>query len=221
MCLDGPRLTRAHHGFRRVRPRCDGTVHSPAHRRCDIGRPRVGPRTEGARCVSGPRPTGHEPFRRLEGGPPHLSHDEPSEFQDTGLRASGHSFHGDRALERVIAVEGVRPWRRRSLPGRSRAFPAGRNRRPPRSPSTTEVVLRTLRRRSRRAGVDVLRPHRTRPRLGRLGRADGADPGDRRRRRHPHTEKLARDARGVEFMEGTTHMQLLDVAQGVVTGRIA
>ncbi|GAA1449596.1 acyl-CoA dehydrogenase family protein [Nocardiopsis tropica] len=37
---------------------------------------------------------------------------------------------------------------------------------------------------------------------------------------HPRPEKLARDARGVEFMEGTTHVQRLNVAQGVVTGRI-
>ncbi|WP_304452945.1 acyl-CoA dehydrogenase family protein [Nocardiopsis sp. YSL2] len=38
---------------------------------------------------------------------------------------------------------------------------------------------------------------------------------------HPRPEKWARDARGVEFMEGTNHMQRLNVAQGVVTGRIA
>ncbi|PDP86500.1 acyl-CoA dehydrogenase [Glycomyces fuscus] len=38
---------------------------------------------------------------------------------------------------------------------------------------------------------------------------------------HPLPEKLARDARGVEFMEGTTHMQRLNVAQGLINGRIA
>jgi alkylation response protein AidB-like acyl-CoA dehydrogenase len=38
---------------------------------------------------------------------------------------------------------------------------------------------------------------------------------------HPRLEKLARDARGTEFMEGTTHMQKLTVAQGVVTGRVS
>ncbi|MFD3686801.1 acyl-CoA dehydrogenase family protein [Nocardiopsis sp. NPDC058631] len=37
---------------------------------------------------------------------------------------------------------------------------------------------------------------------------------------HPRPEKLARDARGVEFMEGTTHIQQINVAQGVATGRI-
>ncbi|HVX44953.1 MAG TPA: acyl-CoA dehydrogenase family protein, partial [Mycobacteriales bacterium] len=36
---------------------------------------------------------------------------------------------------------------------------------------------------------------------------------------HPLLDKLARDARGVEFMEGTSNIQRLNVFQGVVQGR--
>jgi alkylation response protein AidB-like acyl-CoA dehydrogenase len=36
---------------------------------------------------------------------------------------------------------------------------------------------------------------------------------------HPVLDKLARDARGVEFMEGTREIQKLGVAQAVVAGR--
>jgi acyl-CoA dehydrogenase len=37
---------------------------------------------------------------------------------------------------------------------------------------------------------------------------------------HPLLDKLARDARGVEFMEGTGHMQKLNLAHGLLTGRV-
>ncbi|WP_248294166.1 acyl-CoA dehydrogenase family protein [Actinoplanes sp. TBRC 11911] len=38
---------------------------------------------------------------------------------------------------------------------------------------------------------------------------------------HPYLDKLARDARGVEFMEGTRHIQRLNASQGVINGRFA
>ncbi|MGD3112003.1 acyl-CoA dehydrogenase family protein [Streptomyces sp. YGL11-2] len=38
---------------------------------------------------------------------------------------------------------------------------------------------------------------------------------------HPVLDKLARDAQGVEFMEGTTHMQKLTLFQGLFTGKLA
>lgn len=37
---------------------------------------------------------------------------------------------------------------------------------------------------------------------------------------HPMLDKLARDARGIEFLEGTTHMQKLAVSQAVVTRKL-
>ena len=44
--------------------------------------------------------------------------------------------------------------------------------------------------------------------------------GPRARLEHPELDKLARDARGVEFMEGTGNIQKLNLFHGLVTGKV-
>ncbi|WP_158895858.1 acyl-CoA dehydrogenase family protein [Amycolatopsis anabasis] len=45
--------------------------------------------------------------------------------------------------------------------------------------------------------------------------------GPRARWEHPPLDKLVRDARGVEFMEGTRNMQKLNLFHGLLTGKVA
>ncbi|MCE6999000.1 hypothetical protein LZG04_29980 [Saccharothrix sp. S26] len=79
--------------------------------------------------------------------------------------------------------------------------------------------------------MDVLRPHRTRPRLRVVFARAGSGPLDTTRAAceffgvgarfdHLRLDKLVRDARGLEFIEGMSNMQKVNLFQGLFTGKL-